>query len=553
MDWLSYHIGEEFFIAAVTLGISWRAFSVSRSIDPSLDKNLERRSRIFLVSAGFLILGISSAIHALIHLYGFNLNILYQTLLSYCLGLFILIVAIAAERPWRKVLMPLLYVPLLLLLIPEVYQSFPFFGEFRPIVWVAISYFSGVVSILYIALYYHTRLKRFLFSAFGHLLICISAIFLFFPTGIGSSAWIHGHLMRPIGFSILLFSMNTEELLSIRESLLYKTLAVFSLLAAIPLLAFGVILFYDNIHPIDIDSRRLVIFLLMLATLASSLLFGLGLIIKLIKPVIMLRDNVNEVAEAGFYKRINIKSSDELGELGLAFNNMFARLDASLTERDRLSRMAATGELAATLAHEIKNPLNSINGAAIYIGKNFKGKLVKEFVTVISEEVSRMDKLSSTLLTFAKPLPLNSVPSDINKVVSETASFLEIEYVDQELSVTVELDKDIPEISFDYDQIKQVLINLMVNAFDAIGHKGEVNIRTSVSDDHVEITVSDNGKGINEDDLSKVFNPFFTTKARGTGLGLAISNKIIKGHRGDLVVESSPGKGSTFIIALPKR
>ncbi len=554
MNWMSYHIGEELLISFISLGITWRAFSVSRSLDPSQINFRELRSRTFLVSAGFLILGISSFMHALIHASGWDLNLLYQTLLSYCLGLFLLITAIASERPWRKMALPLLYLPLMILLVPGVYQSFPIFREFRPIVWIAIAYFSGVVSILYISLYYHTRLKRFLFSALGHLLICVSAIFLFFPTGIGSSAWIHGHLMRPIGFSILLFSMNREELLSIKESMLYKTLAAFSLLAAIPLLAFGMILFFDNINAINIQSRRIAVFFLMLVTFAASMFFGLGLIIRLIRPVIQLKDNVNRIADEGLERsRVELNSGDELGELSVAFNNMLAKLENSFSERDRLSRMAATGELASTLAHEIKNPLNAISGAAVYIRDNFKGDLIKEFVNVIDEEVSRMNKLSMNLLTFAKPLPFNPMNTDINKLVLVTADFLGFECEGKDLAICTELEKEMPEISLDPDQIRQVLINILINSFDAVGHDGEVMIKTGYENGNVTISVHDNGKGISETEMTKIFNPFFTTKTRGTGLGLAISKKIMKGHGGDLTVKSAIGIGSEFTMSLPIR
>jgi len=553
MNWLHYHIGEELFISIICLGICWRVFSVSQEQASITSNNSEIRSRTFLISAGFLLLGISSLLHAIIHLAGLDLNLLYQTLLGYCLGLFVLIIAITSESPWKKRALPLLYIPLIALLIPDVYQRFPIFAEFRPIVWIAISYLSGMVSILYIALYYHTRLSRYLYSAFGHLLICVSAIFLFFPSGIGSTPWIHGHLMRPIGFGILFFSINRAELLNIRESLLYKTLATFCLLAAIPLLVFGMIMFYDQIHPIKIESRRIAIFVLMLVTLASSLFFGLGMIIRLIRPVIQLKNNVNEIAEAGLEKSIELQRGDEIGELSGAFNEMLARLNGSLSERDRLIRMAATGELAATLAHEIKNPLNSINGAALYIRKNFRGKLLGEFVQIISEEVARLNKLSTNLLVFAKPLPLFYKPCDMNRLVRETLSFLELEYDGKDLKVSFEPEENLPEISIDYDQIRQVLMNLLLNAFDALDCMGSVTIRTRSDNGHVTISVSDSGKGIKKDDIGRIFNPFFTTKARGTGLGLAISKKIVKAHGGDLTVESVPGQGSEFTVLLPVR
>jgi signal transduction histidine kinase len=548
----SYHIGEELLIAVICLSIAWRAFSVFRSLDPVSDR--EGRGRTFLMSAGFALLSVNSAVHAFIHVAGLNLNLLYQTLFGYCLGLLTLIVAISTERPWSKRAFPLLYVPLLALLHPSVYESFPIFTEFRPLVWNLVAYFSGVVAILYVAAYYHTRLSRFLFSSLGHIFICVSAIALFFPTGIGSSAWIYGHFIRPVGFAILFFSMNREELLNLRDSLLYKVLAAFCLLTAIPVLAFGMVLFYENIHAINILGRRIMLFLMMLVTLASAFLFGLGMVIRLIRPILRLRDYSVSIAEEGLDRQIETHGNDEIGRLSEAFNNMVAKLRNSFSERDRLSRLAATGELAATLAHEIKNPLNAIGGAALYIGKNFKGSLIREFVKIINTEVLRINKLTSNLLNFAKPLKPEPEHSDVNRLVTETVQLLKQDCEDRSLTIDTELDEGIPEIPFDYNQIKQVLINLILNSFDAVEHQqGTIKVATRASNGNVLLTVLDNGKGIRAEDMDKIFNPFYTTKTRGTGLGLAMSKKTLREHGGDITVESSPGQGSVFTVLLPMR
>lgn len=547
----SYHIGEELLIAVICFCIAWRALSVSRSVDPASDR--EGRSRTFLMSAGFALLGINSAVHAFIHIAGLNLNLLYQTLFGYCLGLLTLIVAISTERPWSKRAFPLLYIPLLALLHPAVYEKFPIFAEFRPLVWNMVAYFSGVVAILYIAAYYHTRLNRFVFSSLGHILICISAIALFFPAGIGSTAWIYGHFVRPVGFGILFFSMNREELLNLRDSLLYKVLTMFCLLAAVPVLAFGMVLFYENIHAINILGRRIMLFLMMLVTLASAFLFGLGMVIRLVRPILRLRDDAVGIAEEGLNRQIEAHGSDEIGRLSAAFNNMVSKLRNSFSERDRLSRLAATGELAATLAHEIKNPLNAIGGAALYIGKNFKGSLIREFVMIINKEVSRINKLTSNLLNFAKPLKPEFEPSDINRLVAETVQLLKQDFEDRGLTVDTDLQGDVPVIPMDYNQIKQVLINLLLNSFDAVRDKGSIQVTTRSSNGTVSLSVRDNGEGIRAEDMEKIFNPFFTTKTRGTGLGLAMSKKTVREHGGDIMVESTPGQGSVFTVLLPAR
>lgn len=544
---LSYHYGEEFVIGLVCLLIAVRAFRASGF---KTSGNQEKSSRIFLVGTSFLILGSSSLIHALIHFTHSDLNLLYQTLLGYSLGLFILIVAISVENPRNKIGFPLLYIPMLALLHPIVYEEFPFFGQFRPLVWILIAYLSGIVCMLYIGTFYRRRSKRFLFSALGHLIICIGAIFLFFPAQIGSTVWLHGHILRPVGFIILFFSMNREELLKMEGSILYRALAAFSILAAIPLLFFGTFVFYDNIAPVTIIGRRFIIFLLLLITLISGLLFGLGMIIRLIRPILQLKKSVDNMVGEGMDKRIPIRSNDEIGELSRSFNDMLNRLDDAIEEQERMCRLAATGELAATIAHEIKNPLNAIGGAATYIGKNTKGSLAQEFVSVITSEVSRINKLTTTLLSFSKTAAPNPEPNDLNKVVRDSLSLLSKESPDLKVTVNEDLADGLPLVDFDYNQIKQVIINLLINAHDAVSEKGIITVKTWQAKNRYYLAVEDNGSGISQEIIHNIFNPFFTTKTRGTGLGLAVSKRIAKEHGGDLTVKSIQGEGTTFTFEL---
>jgi signal transduction histidine kinase len=544
---LNYHSGEELLIGIICLLIAMRSFRASGF---RIGNDQVKSSRIFLVGASFLILGSSSLIHTIIHAAHADLNLLYQTLLGYSLGLFTLIIAISVEKPQNKIAIPLLYIPLLVLLHPMVYEKFPLFGQFRPLVWILIAYLSGIVCMLYIGTFYRSRNKRFLFSAVGHLIICIGAIFLFFPAPIGSTIWLHGHIMRPLGFIILFFSMTKEELVSMEASILYRALAAFSVLAAIPLLFFGTFVFYDNIAPVTIIGRRFIIFLLLLITLISGLLFGLGMIIRLIRPILQLKSSVDGMIADGMVQRIPLQSNDEIGELSRAFNEMLSRLDNAIEEQERMCRLAATGELAATLAHEIKNPLNAIGGAANYIGKNTKGSLVREFVSVITSEVARINKLTGTLLSFSKTVVPNFAPTDLNKVVKEALSLLSKESPDLHVALTEDLAADLPLVDCDYNQIKQVVINLLINAFDAVEERGVITVRTQHKKNKTYLAVEDNGKGISPEIIHKIFNPFFTTKTRGTGLGLALSKKIAREHGGDLTVESTPGKGSTFTLIL---
>jgi signal transduction histidine kinase len=542
---ITYHNAEEVLIALCSLVIAVRAFRFRT--------DAERKSRIFLVGSAFVVLALSSFIHALIHALHFDENLLYQTLLGYCFGFLLLIVAISAERPQNKRALPALYLLLLFFLIPDIYRRFPAFGEMRPLIWISIVYLSGVICMLYLAAGHRTGDRHFLFSAGGFALIFISSIFLFFPSAIGAPMWFYGHLLRPVGFLVLLFGMSQVSFSKMSGSILYRAVTAFSLLAAIPFLFFGSVLFYEAIYPIDAEGKRFLVFLLMLAALISALIFGMGMTIRLIRPILQLKESVNTLAVGGFDKKIAIQSNDEIGELSQAFNSMSFRLSLAIEEQEKYCRLAATGELAATLAHELKNPLNAIGGAAAYIGKNYKGQLIEEFIGIISQEVTRINKLATNLLCFAKPLSIETKPNDLNQVMRETVCLLDKEAQEQNVRLSAHPAPDLPLVTCDHNQIKQVLINLIINAFAAVNGRGEVTIATGILPDLVTVTVRDNGTGIKAEDLKQIFNPFFTTRTRGTGLGLAISQKIAREHGGDLTVATVYGQGSEFTLTLPRR
>jgi signal transduction histidine kinase len=334
-------------------------------------------------------------------------------------------------------------------------------------------------------------------------------------------------------------------------SILYRALAAFSILAAIPLLFFGTFVFYDNISPVTIIGRRFIIFLLLLITLISGLLFGLGMIIRLIRPILQLKNSVDSMVGDSIVRRIPVQSNDEIGELSGAFNDMLSRLDSAIEEQERMCRLAATGELAATLAHEIKNPLNAIGGAADYIGKNMKGSLAKEFVAVITSEVTRINKLTTSLLSFSKSAVPNLEPNDLNSVAQDSLMLLSKESPDVKVTINEELADALPQIEFDYNQIKQLIINLIINAHDVVSQNGNITLKTWQEKGRICLAVEDDGSGISPEIIHNIFNPFFTTKTRGTGLGLAVSKRIAREHGGDLTVKSIQGKGSAFTLELP--
>jgi signal transduction histidine kinase len=229
-----------------------------------------------------------------------------------------------------------------------------------------------------------------------------------------------------------------------------------------------------------------------------------------------------------------------------------------MQERDRL---AALGQMAAGLAHEVKNPLGAIKGAAQLLAEPEGGKQVdphaNEFIGIILEEVDRLNRVVGNVLDYARPSKGNPGAVDVNAVVKRTLQVLASER-GGETAVMTELADDLPLVRADAEQLRQVLMNLVRNALQATNGTGNVTVKTrerrggvGSKIDWVEIGVRDDGPGISPQVLKSLFVPFFTTKDKGTGLGLAISQRLVEEWGGRIEVASSEGSGSTFTVVLP--
>jgi len=233
-----------------------------------------------------------------------------------------------------------------------------------------------------------------------------------------------------------------------------------------------------------------------------------------------------------------------------------SKLYEKMRERDRL---AALGEMAAGLAHEIRNPLGAIKGAAQCLDPKTLPREEAEFIEVIVEEVNRLNGVVTAFLDYSRPLKQNFGPTDVNEVVTRTHKLIQND-VPKQITIREELGEGLPRVDGDAEQLKQVLINLVQNAIQAIGDQpGEIVIRSLRPErfgdfrtsEQVELQVGDNGPGIPTDQQPNIFVPFFTTKQKGTGLGLAICQRIVKSHGGAISVQSRSGEGTTFLIRLP--
>jgi len=243
-----------------------------------------------------------------------------------------------------------------------------------------------------------------------------------------------------------------------------------------------------------------------------------------------------------------------LNQAALAISRVLIYRDMSLKDKQimQAEKMAAIGELAAGIAHEIRNPLGIITGSAETVRKHGDPKIRDEMTNYILEESKRINGLISTFLDFAKPKEPRLVSCDLREVLEKTLFLLS----PQARTLGVAIDREIPLnplwVLIDPDQIRQAFMNLGVNALEAMPNGGILRIAVSENGkDKVFVRFSDTGKGIPKEMQTKVFDPFFTTKEGGTGLGLSIAHRIITQHGGSITLEEGEDKGSTFMIVLP--
>lgn len=220
----------------------------------------------------------------------------------------------------------------------------------------------------------------------------------------------------------------------------------------------------------------------------------------------------------------------------------------------RAKNLESLGELAAGMAHEIRNPLTSIKGYAQYLKMESEGNInIEDDVDIIISEVERLNGIIDRFLIFARPNKLKTENVNINQIVKNVIMLINKEAKDNDI-IFKECLNEIPSINVDVNQIEQVFLNIIINAVQAMPNGGNIKITTEylIADELVQISVEDFGKGIKSEDYDKIFEPFYTTKEKGTGLGLAICARIIENHRGTIEVSSTLNVGTKVIIKLPK-
>ncbi|MGK5091550.1 ATP-binding protein [Deltaproteobacteria bacterium TL4] len=233
----------------------------------------------------------------------------------------------------------------------------------------------------------------------------------------------------------------------------------------------------------------------------------------------------------------------------------YEELQNTLEMLTHTARLKTLGELSASIAHEIRNPLNAIKGAVEIVSEAVpKENPRHEFIGIIQQEVKRLDTLLSNFLSYARPQVPRKIPTNLNDLVSSVVHFTGTQAYKSGIRIETQLEANLPSVWVDPEQIKQVILNLVINAIQAQPQGGRLDIKSvyDVGQQVVKLQFQDDGTGIPDEVRTKIFEPFFTTKIQGTGLGLAIASQLLKQHDGVLeLIETKKGNGSLFVIQIP--
>ena len=325
----------------------------------------------------------------------------------------------------------------------------------------------------------------------------------------------------------------------------------------------GVLLVGSSRRPL-IELQRQVVSTAMLvggAGILVAVLASLWFAARVTRPVVSLAEAARRVAAGDLGAKVEVESSDELGELAASFNRMTEDLVQQKDRTLQAERVAAWRELARRLAHELKNPLFPLQVTVENLMRA-KQKSPEMFEEVFHEgtatllaEINNLKTIIGRFSEFSRMPQPQRRPTQVNDVVRSVLRVFHAQLQNNDknqIAVRTELADALPEISADPDLLHRAMQNLVLNAIDAMPQGGELAIRTATLGDRIEISVSDTGSGLTQEECGRLFTPYYTTKQHGTGLGLAIVQSVVSDHGGKISVESTKEKGTTFRIELPR-
>lgn len=320
-------------------------------------------------------------------------------------------------------------------------------------------------------------------------------------------------------------------------------------------------LLLDNIRSIQHEN-----FVIRLSVTFVVFMIGIALAVFLARrytePIHTLVAAVRKVAAGDLTQTMPVDNKNEIGELAESFNEMVEKLrereqlEKRLYEAEHLSRV---GQLASGIAHEIRNPLNYISLAIDHLKSELlpdspgRRAELEDMADKIKEEVRRANYMVVNFMNYGRPLKLRISEVSYADLLARALPLLEEKLTEQRIEVITDMAPDLPHMHVDQELMRNCILNFVSNAAQAMPEGGKITIGASHDPENglFMLTFADTGAGIKCEDIDKIFQPYFTTKDVGIGLGLAITERIIKGHHGEIAVESSPGQGTTFTITLP--
>ncbi len=323
----------------------------------------------------------------------------------------------------------------------------------------------------------------------------------------------------------------------------------------------GVLLVGSSRGPLVELQRQIVSAALLVGSggILVAVLASLWFAARITRPVVSLAEAARRVAAGDLYAKVEVESNDELGELAAAFNRMTEDLLQQKERTLQAERVAAWRELARRLAHELKNPLFPLQ---VTVENLIRAKekapelfeeVFREGTSTLLAEVNNLKTIIGRFSEFSRMPQPQRKPTQLNEVVISVLRVFQAQLQENnQITVRTELDPNLPQISADPDLLHRALSNLVLNAIDALPQGGDVTIRTQSAGDEVELSVSDTGAGLTQEECARLFTPYYTTKQHGTGLGLAIVQSVVSDHGGKISVESAKEKGTTFRIDLPR-
>ena len=303
-----------------------------------------------------------------------------------------------------------------------------------------------------------------------------------------------------------------------------------------------------------VSHSRMIFLMVFIGELLLAVAFAAFLEIQVIRPLGKMAGEVQEIRPDSPQMPLSVTpfSAREINRLRHSLDDMREKLRRAQADMVARTRLATMGQIAANMTHEIRNPLEAMSGAVEILSSEAKLSAdSRDSVTILREEIRNLDDYLNQYLDFARPVPVNPVSTNVNLLVEDCLVLLRPLLRKKQVKLTAEQADGMPSCRLDVNQLKRVIVNIILNSIEAIPSGGTLQVSTRSRSGRVEIAVKDNGEGIREEDLPRVFDPYFTTKSSGSGLGLPLSKMIVEQHEGTILIESRPGQGSVVTVSVP--